>query len=165
MSYYNPIYKYGEERFSQDAAACGLDGIIIPDLPPEEAGQLLPVSYRTGLDIVFLLAPTSTPDRIRRVSESTRGFIYYVSLTGITGAAMGSLEEIKKKIQEIRRGSAKPVAVGFGISTPDHAAQVAQWADGVIVGSALVKLIESHLQDSHLLKTVSGFLRELRRAV
>ncbi len=78
---------------------------------------------------------------------------------------MGSLGEIKKKIQEIRRASAKPVAVGFGISTPDHAAQVAQWADGVIVGSALVKLVESHLQDPHLLKTVSGFLRELRRAV
>jgi tryptophan synthase alpha chain len=165
MSYYNPIYKYGEERFARDAMACGVDGVIIPDLPPEEAGQLLPVSYRAGLDTIFWLAPTSTPDRIRRVSESSRGFIYYVSLTGITGAAMGALGEIRKKIQEIRRGSAKPVAVGFGISTPDHAAQVAQWADGVIVGSALVKLIESHLQDPRLLKTVSVFLRELRRAI
>jgi tryptophan synthase alpha chain len=165
MTYYNPIYKYGEERFARDAVTCGVDGVIIPDLPPEEAGQLLPVSYRVGLDTIFLLAPTSTPERIRRVSEASRGFIYYVSLTGITGAAMGSLEEIKKKIQEIRRDSAKPVAVGFGISTPDQAAQVTRWADGVIVGSALVKLIESHLQDPHLLKTVSGFLRELRSAI
>jgi tryptophan synthase alpha chain len=165
MTYYNPIYKYGEERFSQNAVASGVDGVIIPDLPPEEAGQLLPISYRLGLDTIFLLAPTSTPDRIRRVSESSRGFIYYVSLTGITGAAMGSSVEIKKKIQEIRRISAQPVAVGFGISTPDQAAQVAQWADGVIVGSALVKLVESHLQDPRLIKTVSGFLRELRMAV
>ena len=165
MSYYNPIYKYGEERFAQDAAVCGVDGVIIPDLPPEEAGQLLPVSYRVGLDTIFLLAPTSTPDRIRRVSESSRGFIYYVSLTGITGAAMGSLGEIKNKIQEIRRDSAKPVAVGFGISTPDHVSQVAQWADGVIVGSALVKLVESHLQDPHLVKTVGGFVKNLRQAL
>jgi tryptophan synthase alpha chain len=165
MSYYNPIHKYGEERFAQDAAACGVDGVIVPDLPPEEAGQLLPVSHRVGLDTIFLLAPTSTPDRIRRVTECSRGFIYYVSLTGITGAALGSLGEIKTKIREIRRDSAKPVAVGFGISTPDQASQVTQWADGVIVGSALVKLVESHLQDPHLVKTVGEFVQRLHQAV
>ncbi len=165
MMYYNPIYKYGEKQFSLDAAACGVDGVIIPDLPPEESEQLLSVSYRVGLDTIFMLAPTSTPDRIRRVSKSSRGFIYYVSLTGITGAAMGLLGEIKEKIEQIRRDSALPVVVGFGISTPEQAAQVAQWADGVIVGSALVKLVESHLHDSHLLKAVSGFFRELRRAI
>ena len=165
MSYYNPIHKYGEEQFAQDAVACGVDGVIVPDLPPEEAGPLLKTSCKVGLDTIFLLAPTSTPERIRKVSEVSRGFIYYVSLTGITGAALGSLEEIKRKLQEIRRTSAKPVAVGFGISTPDQAAQVAQWADGVIVGSALVKLVESHLQDPHLVQIVGRFVRDLRQAV
>jgi tryptophan synthase alpha chain len=165
MSYYNPIHKYGEEQFARDAVACGVDGVIVPDLPPEEAAQLLKTSRKVGLDTIFLLAPTSTPERIRKVSEASQGFIYYVSLTGITGAALGSFEEIKHKIREIRRDSAKPVAVGFGISTPDQAAQVAQWADGVIVGSALVKLVESHLQDPRLVKTVAKFVQELHQAV
>jgi len=165
MSYYNPIHKYGEEQFAQDAVACGVDGVIVPDLPPEEAGQLLKVSHQVGLDMIFLLAPTSTPERIKKVSAASQGFIYYVSLTGITGAALGSLEEIKRKLQEIRRITVKPVAVGFGITTPDQAAQVAQWADGVIVGSALVKLVETHLQDPHLVKTLGEFVKNLRHAL
>ena len=165
MSYYNPIYKYGEEKFAKDALAYGVDGVIIPDLPPEEAGQLIQISKRIGLDTIFLLAPTSTRERIRRVSESSRGFIYYVSLTGITGAALSSVREIKAKLQEIRRYSTKPVAVGFGISTPAQASQVARWADGVIIGSALVKIIESHLQDPNLGKIVGEFIRDLRHAI
>jgi len=165
MSYYNPIYKYGEEKFAKDALAYGVDGVIIPDLPPEEAGQLIQISKRIGLDTIFLLAPTSTRERIRRVSESSRGFIYYVSLTGITGAALSSVREIKAKLQEIRRYSTKPVAVGFGISTPARASQVARWADGVIIGSALVKIIESHLQDPNLGKIVGEFIRDLRHAI
>ena len=164
MSYYNPIYKYGEEKFAEDALAYGVDGVIIPDLPPEEAGQLIQISKRIGLDTIFLLAPTSTRERIRRVSESSRGFIYYVSLTGITGAALSSVREIKAKLQEIRRYSTKPIAVGFGISTPDQASQVARWADGVIIGSALVKLVESHLQDPDLVKIVGAFVGNLRHA-
>ncbi|HLB01671.1 MAG TPA: tryptophan synthase subunit alpha [Nitrospiria bacterium] len=165
MSYYNPIYKYGEEKFAEDALAYGVDGVIIPDLPPEEAGQLIQISKRIGLDTIFLLAPTSTRERIRRVSESSRGFIYYVSLTGITGAALSSVREIKAKLQEIRRYSTKPIAVGFGISTPAQASQVARWADGVIIGSALVKLVESHLQDSRLVKMIGEFVQRLNRAV
>ena len=165
MSYYNPIYKYGEEKFAEDALAYGVDGVIIPDLPPEEAGQLIQISKRIGLDTIFLLAPTSTRERIRRVSESSRGFIYYVSLTGITGAALSSVREIKAKLQEIRRYSTKPIAVGFGISTPAQASQVARWADGVIIGSALVKLVESHLQDSRLVKMIGEFVQRLRRGV
>ena len=165
MSYYNPIYKYGEEKFAEDALAYGVDGVIIPDLPPEEAGQLIQISKRIGLDTIFLLAPTSTRERIRRVSESSRGFIYYVSLTGITGAALSSVREIKAKLQEIRRYSTKPIAVGFGISTPAQASQVARWADGVIIGSALVKLVESHLQDPDLVKIVGAFVGNLRRAI
>ncbi|MGH7273683.1 MAG: tryptophan synthase subunit alpha [Nitrospiria bacterium] len=165
MSYYNPIYKYGEEEFAKDAITCGVDGVIIPDLPPEEAGQLIQISRRIGLDTIFLLAPTSTRERIQRVSESSRGFIYYVSLTGITGAALSSVREIKAKLQEIRRYSTKPVVVGFGISTPAQASQVARWADGVIIGSALVKLLESHLQDPQLVKTIGEFVQRLHQAV
>lgn len=148
-----------------EAVACGVDGVIIPDLPPEEAGPLLKISHRVGLDTIFLLAPTSTRERIRRVSDCSRGFIYYVSLTGITGAVLSSVVEIEAKLGEIRRESRKPVAVGFGISTPDQASQVARWADGIIVGSALVKLVESHLQDPTLVKTVGKFVRDLRQAI
>jgi tryptophan synthase alpha chain len=165
MSYYNPIHKYGEGPFARDAVASGVDGVIVPDLPPEEAGELMKFSGGTGLDTIFLLAPTSTRDRIRKVSHSSTGFIYYVSLTGITGAGFGSLEEIRAKIEEIRRNSAKPVAVGFGISTPDQAVQIARWADGVIVGSALVKLVESQLQDPNLVKTLGSFVRKLHHAI
>jgi tryptophan synthase alpha chain len=165
MTYYNPVHKYGEEQFARDAVACGVDGVIVPDLPPEEAAQLLKASRKVGLDTIFLLAPTSTPRRIRKVSQVSQGFIYYVSLTGITGAGLGSFEEIKHKIQEIQRGSSRPVAVGFGISTPDQAAQVAQWADGVIVGSAIVKLVESHLQDPRLVNIVGKFVQGLSQAV
>lgn len=165
MSYYNPIHKYGVERFAQDAGSCGVDGVIIPDLPPDEAGSWMKAAQTLGLDTIFLLAPTSTRERIRLVSRASRGFIYYVSLTGITGATLRSVEEIKSKIREIRRESDKPIAVGFGISTPDQAAQVAQWGDGVIVGSALVKLVEAHLQDPALVKTVGRFVRDLRQAI
>ena len=165
MTYYNPIHQYGGERFAEEAAACGVDGVIIPDMPPEEAGPWLAAAHPRGLATIFLLAPTSTRERIRLVSRCSTGFIYYVSLTGITGAALKSVSEVRDKIRIIRQESRRPVAVGFGISTPDQAAQLARWADGVIVGSAVVRLIASSLEDPHLVKIVSGFVQELHRAV
>jgi tryptophan synthase alpha chain len=139
MTYYNPIFKYGEERFAREAAAAGVDGIIIPDLPPDEAGNLMRFSRKAGLDLIFLLAPTSTEERIKKVSKASGGFIYYVSITGITGAKLSMDSSIESHIARIRTETGKPVAVGFGISTPEEAAAVSRFADAVIVGSAIVK--------------------------
>jgi tryptophan synthase alpha chain len=141
MTYYNLIFRYGEERFVSDASAAGVDGIIVPDLPPEEAGDLIRYSRAKEFDTIFLLAPTSTDERIRKVSRASTGFIYYVSLTGITGSRLSLDSSIESHIAKIREESRKPVAVGFGISTPAEASDVARFADGVIVGSSIVKRI------------------------
>lgn len=143
MSYYNPIYKYGVAAFVKDAVAAGVDGVIVPDLPPEEGTELIAQAKKHGLATIFLLAPTSDPDRIARVCRISTGFIYYVSLTGITGAQLTDPGDVKKRIAEIRAHTNKPLAVGFGISTPEQARAMGELADGAIVGSALVKVIEA----------------------
>ncbi len=166
MTYYNLIFKYGEERFVHDAVAAGLDGVILPDLPPEEAGTLIPLAKKTGLDTIFLLAPTSTEDRIKLVCRLAQGFVYYVSLTGVTGARTDVQQSIKESLEKIKTVTDKPVAVGFGISTPDQAAQVAHWgADGVIVGSALVKVIEEYGASPELVQKAAAFVRALKQGV
>lgn len=159
MTYYNPIFKYGEERFVHDASAAGADGIIVPDLPPDEAGDLIKYSKKIGLDTIFLLAPTSTEGRIRRVSRASSGFIYYVSITGITGSRLSMDSSIEAHISKIRGVSNKPVAVGFGISTPEEASDVSRFADGVIVGSAIVKRVENSDKD------MKDYLISLRKAI
>lgn len=166
MTYYNLIFKYGEERFVRDAVAAGLDGLILPDLPPEEAGTLIPPAKKAGLDTIFLLAPTSTDDRIKLVSKVSQGFVYYVSLTGVTGAKIAVQNSIKDSLLRIKSVTTKPVAVGFGISSPDQAAQVAMWgADGVIVGSAIVKVIEENLGKPELINNVVAFAKALKQGV
>ncbi len=166
MTYYNLIFKYGEDRFVTDAAAAGLDGVILPDLPPEEAGTLIPPAKKAGLDTIFLLAPTSTAERIRLVCRVSQGFVYYVSLTGVTGARAGVQSSVQDSLKTIKQATDKPVAVGFGISTPDQAAQVAHWgADGVIVGSALVKVIEEYGGTPGLVPKAAAFVRALKQGV
>jgi len=166
MTYYNLIFHYGEERFVHDAVAAGLDGIILPDLPPEEAGTLAPLAKKDGLDMIFLLAPTSTDERIKLVTKLSQGFVYYVSLTGVTGARTGLQQSIHESLTRIKTMTDKPVAVGFGISTPDQAAQVAQWgADGVIVGSALVKVIEENSGSADLVEKSAAFVKALKQGV
>jgi tryptophan synthase alpha chain len=142
MTYYNPVFKLGEERFMRDARSAGVDGVIVPDLPPDEARTFMQHAKENSIDTVFLLAPTSTPQRRKIVAKASRGFIYYVSLTGITGSRLTVDEEMKAAIGEIKAMSKKPVAVGFGVSTPEEAGAVAGLADGVIVGSAIVKRIK-----------------------
>jgi len=139
MSYYNPILAYGEERFVRDAAAAGIDGLIIPDLPPGESLRLEPACRAAGLATVYLLAPTSTEERIRIVAAHATGFIYLVSVTGITGARAQLPPDLLAFVQRVRRHTRLPLAVGFGIGNQAQAAQVAAIADGVIVGSALVR--------------------------
>ena len=141
MAYYNSIFHYGEAAFCRDAASAGVDGLIVPDMPTDEAGTIHPLAEAAGLDVIFLLAPTSPSARQSRVARLSCGFIYYVSLTGITGAKLTDKADVEKKVREIRRFTKTPVAVGFGIATPDDVRQVARIADGVIVGSALVKII------------------------
>jgi tryptophan synthase alpha chain len=166
MTYYNLIFKYGEERFVHDAVAAGLDGLILPDLPPEEAGTLISLAKKAGLDTIFLLAPTSTSDRIKLVAKVTQGFVYYVSLTGVTGAKLAVQNSIKDALHGIKSVTDKPVAVGFGISSPDQAAQVAMWgADGVIVGSAIVRVIEENIGNAELVSRVVAFVKALKQGV
>ena len=139
MTYYNPIFSYGLERFVEDAVAAGIDGLIIPDLPPEEADEIEAACRKAGVAIAYFLAPTSTEERIKMVAQRATGFIYVVSITGITGARTELPKDLKDFISRVRKHTDLPLAVGFGIGTGEQAASVASIADGVIVGSALVK--------------------------
>jgi len=165
MTYYNTIHALGEAAFCRDAAQAGVDGVIIPDMPPEEAFAMQLAADRHGLLIIYLLAPTSTPVRRTLVARRCRGFLYYVSLTGITGAKLTDLEDVRHNVARIRELTSTPVAVGFGIATPDDAANVASLADGVIVGSAIVKQIGEHHHDPHLPERIGTFVRSLKVAM
>lgn len=159
MTYYNPVFKYGEEEFVSDAVNAGVDGVIIPDLPPDEADGLIKLSKKAGLATIFLLAPTSTGDRIRKAAKASSGFIYYVSITGTTGSKLMLDSTLKESVSNVRRISEMPVAVGFGVSAPDEAKAVSEIADGVIIGSAIVKRIHESPAE------VEEFILRLRRAI
>ena len=164
MGYYNPILSHGLERFAAEAAGAGVDGVLLVDLPPEEAGEFKSCADRHGLDVIFLLTPTSDGARIGTVARRARGFVYYVSVTGVTGVRSGVEESVFDKVAEIRSKVSVPVAVGFGISTPDQAARVAAAADGVVVGSALVKLFETRTGDD-LKQELARVVSSLKKAV
>ncbi len=161
FSYYNPIHARGIERFAEQASASGIDGVLCVDLPPDEGGALVPTLRRRGLDIIFLLAPTSTKDRIKKVYEASSGFVYYVARTGVTGEPTEVSRELSREAKRLRRRLSLPLAVGFGISTPEQVAQVGRVADGVVVGSALVKLIEEKTGQPDLIEAVESRVREL----
>lgn len=165
MTYYNPVFRYGVKRFVSDAKTAGVDGIIVPDLPPEEAGDMITSSRANDFKNIFLLSPTSSKKRIDLVSKKSGGFIYYVSLTGVTGARKRLPSEIAGNVRRIKSSTGKPVCVGFGISTPSQARALARIADGVIVGSAVIKIIEKNLgkADTHI--KVGRFIASLSRAV
>jgi len=139
MGYLNPLLAYGLESFVRDAKAAGADGFIIPDLPPEEADSFAALCAESGLALIFFLAPTSTEDRIRLVAERAAGFIYVVSLTGVTGARTDLPSGLTEFIARVRSKTSKPLVLGFGISTPEHARLMNGLVDGFIVGSALVR--------------------------
>ena len=166
MSYYNPIFRMGEDAFCQAAQDAGVDGVIIPDLPPEQAQLLLEVAPNYNLATIFLVAPTSPRERMQLIASVSTGFIYCVSVTGVTGARAMLSDEIAPMIAELRKHTDKPLSVGFGVSTPDQATQIAQIADGVIVGSAIVNVIEENIDDeAKLLTAVKQFASDLANGV
>ncbi len=163
VSYYNPIHARGVNSFVEQAAASGVYGVLCVDLPPDESApdDFIPAMRRHGLDTVFLLAPTSTKKRIRLIARHSTGFVYYVSRTGTTGARERLPKKLIKEARRVRRKLIQPLAVGFGISTPEQVAAVARVADGVVVGSALVRLIEEKSGEADLAAAVEQRVREL----
>jgi tryptophan synthase alpha chain len=141
MGYCNPIFAYGAERFAAAAAAAGVDGLIIVDLPPEEEAELKPFADQAGLALIRLVAPTTDDRRLTRVLAGTSGFVYFISITGVTGTRELALADIKPHLERLRRATHLPIAVGFGIKTPERAAEVARLADAVVVGSAIVEAV------------------------
>jgi tryptophan synthase alpha chain len=147
MTAYNPLLHYGLARVADDAKAAGADAFLVPDLPPEESAEFDAVCRDRDLPLIYLVAPTTPPDRRDMIARRSRGFIYYISLRGVTGARQAIAEDLEREVAELRRHTSLPIAVGFGISTPDHVRQVARVADGVIVGSAIVKRIGELRED------------------
>lgn len=156
LSYFNPLLQFGLDRFCAEAVASGVDGVVVPDLPPDEAGDLARHARAAGLDLIFLLSPTSTDARIRLAGAQSSGFIYCVSLTGVTGVRDRLSGEVEGLVKRIRQHTGLPVCVGFGVSTADQVRQVAAVADGVIVGSAIVALLEQDGGLARLEEFVSG---------
>jgi tryptophan synthase alpha chain len=165
MGYYNPVFCYGLENFARDAAAAGVDGLLLVDLPPEEAGELHPYLKTAGIDLITLLAPTSDAIRSARLAAAAEGFLYYVSMTGVTGSKQVDAGAISAAVKDLRGQSPVPVAVGFGISTTEDAKAVARIADAVVVGSALVKLIDQWSGSPKLLDEVRSFVGQLKQAI
>jgi len=158
MTYFNPVFSYGLEKFCNDCASSGVNGLIIPDLPPEEGSKLEAITREKGIDLIYLLAPTSTEERIKLVAERSQGFIYLVSVAGVTGTRVGLSSGLETFVNRVRKVTAQPLCVGFGISTPEQAGRVALMADGVIIGSRLIQLMETDDQ----LKSVDTFVKEVR---
>ncbi len=162
MGYANPIIAYGGARYVRDAAAAGVDGLIVPDLPPEEAAELEDACREAGLAMIYLVAPTSTPERLRYIADRTSGFLYLVSLTGVTGARDSLPPDLGDLVSRVRQVAHTPLAVGFGVARPEQAVQVGKMADGVIVGSALIGAVAEAAEP---VSAAAGFVRSLHLAL
>jgi tryptophan synthase alpha chain len=165
FGYFNPIFHYGCDRLCADAARAGIDGLLVVDLPPEEAAELKAPARANGLDIIYLLAPTTPIERARKVARSASGFLYYVSVVGVTGARTAVASDLEENVNNLRSVTDLPIGVGFGISTPEQAAQVARFADAVVVGSALSLLIEANLGSADLVKKVGELVGSMKAAM
>jgi tryptophan synthase alpha chain len=165
FTYLNPVYTYGYEKFHRDAAKAGADGVLVLDLPPDEASENPELKPTAELRHIQLIAPTSSEERIRKIAGSAEGFVYYVSREGVTGAQAEIATGIAEQVDLIHSATKVPVCVGFGISSPDQAGAVAKMADGVVVGSAIVKLVHQHGKDADLADRVGAFVKPLVDAV
>ena len=163
MTYYNPVFHLGEEEFIIKAKQSGVDGIIVPDLPPEEATVLIKTAKKNHLATVFFLSPTTTKERMKKIIQASSGFIYYVSLTGVTGVRRSLPVDIVKNVRLAKRYTTKPICVGFGVSTKSQVKAIAKIADGVIVGSAIVNEIAKNSGKKDIVKRVSSFVLRLAK--
>ena len=162
FTYYNPVFTFGLPAFAQTAAQVGVDGLIVPDLPVEEAGPLMRAAASVNIDLIQLVAPTTPPARARMIARASSGFIYMVALTGVTGERRELPPDLEAQIRTLRLVTTKPICVGFGIGRPDQAAAVGRLADGVIVGSAIVRLVEESAGKPDLVDRVGEFIASLK---
>lgn len=172
MGYYNPLLHYGISEFCEDAEKAGVDGLIIVDLPPEEDAELQLATHKHGISMIRLVSPTTPDDRLEKILQNTSGFVYYISMAGVTGTKSITASSVVSYVNNIKRFTKLPVAVGFGIKTPEHVKEVAKFADAVVVGSAIVgkmgeyvKTYSSKSDPNQLVKNVSDFVKTLRSAL
>jgi tryptophan synthase alpha chain len=165
FGYFNPIFVYGVQKFAQAGRKAGVDGVLVVDLPYEEARELRIYTDATGIDFISLIAPTTGKERLTNIAAQATGFLYYISITGITGTAAPKIDDIKTEVNKIRKITSLPVAVGFGISRPQQAREIARFADGVVIGSAVLRLIDENKNNPDLVKIVSGYAREIKNAL
>jgi len=163
MTYYNPIFVFGEKNFVQTAYSCGVDGVIVPDLPPEEGKSLIKLAQKNKVDIICFISPTTSRERMKYIASVTKGFIYYVSLTGVTGIRQSLPSDLISNLKTIKKLTSKPLCVGFGVSSPKQIKDIEKFADGVIVGSAIVRSIKENIGKKDLVKRVSSFVSNLKK--
>ena len=165
FGYFNPIFAYGVKKFAHAARTAGVDGVLVVDLPYEEAKELRNYTDAADIDFISLIAPTTGKERLKKIAAEASGFLYYISITGITGTAAPKIDNIKSEVEKIRKITNLPLAVGFGISKPQQAREIARFADGVVIGSAVVRLIDENKNNRDLLKIVSDYVREIKKAM
>lgn len=165
FGYYNPIFAYGVEKFSKTAREAGVDGVLVVDLPPEEAQELRMYTDAVDLDFISLVAPTTGKDRLKTILRSATGFLYYISITGVTGSAAPKIDDIAREVSKIRKLTKMPIAVGFGISNAAQAREIGAIADGIVIGSAIVKLIDENRNNSELVKIVKDYAKNIKKAL
>jgi len=164
FGYYNPIFSFGGERFAVRAKEAGVDGILVVDLPPEESRELRRHTDAAGLDFISLIAPTTSNERIAKIVKQATGFLYYISITGVTGTAQPVIADIRADVERVRRAATLPLVVGFGISTPPQAREIASCADGVVIGSAFVRLIQEG-SGNDLINAASKYISDIKKAL
>jgi len=165
FGYFNPIFAYGVKRFAEAARRAGVDGVLVVDLPYEEAKELRIYTDAVGIDFISLIAPTTDGKRLNKIAADATGFLYYISITGITGTAVPKIENIKTAVKKIHKITKLPIAVGFGISKSQQAREIARFADGIVIGSAVVRLIDENKNNPDLVKIISAYASEIKKAL
>lgn len=165
FGYFNPIFAYGVKKFAQAARNAGVDGVLVVDLPYEEAKELRDYTDAVGIDFISLIAPTTDKERLKKIVSKASGFLYYISITGITGTAAPKISNIKVEVEKIRKTTKLPVAVGFGISQPEQAREIGRFADGVVIGSAVVRMIDENKNKQNLMQIVSDYLTDIKKGL
>jgi tryptophan synthase alpha chain len=165
FGYYNPVFSFGNEAFAREAGEAGVDGLLVVDLPPEESSELRRYTDPRGLDFISLVAPTTPDGRIAWIAGKSSGFLYYISMTGITGTGKPDPSGVEKDLKRIRKATRLPVMVGFGISTPGQAAEMASSSDGVVVGSALVRLIHENRERGDMVEKACEYASLMKKAL